>query len=68
MAEFVRYRIEDEENKFRAYLEIQMSGRTNMFMSHAVIALAKSECDVIMTKADIVHIMRYYNDLLEEYI
>ena len=59
--------IDDEELKFRAYVEVQNSGVTNMFDTQAVMALAYEYCEVVLLKDDITYIMRNYRELTEKY-
>lgn len=59
--------IQDEKAKFKAYVEVQESGETNMFDAQAVSDLALEYCDVILVRTEIAYIMRNYNLLKEKY-
>ena len=56
-----------KEDKFKAYLVVQKSGATNMFMIPAVIKLAKAYCDVVLTKEDCLDIMKNYAKYEKEF-
>lgn len=66
MSEFTRPKIEDEENKFLTYIEIQESGETNMFDAQMVDFIGQRDYDQSLSREDIAHIMKYYSELKEE--
>jgi hypothetical protein len=55
--------MENELKKFKAYLKVQHSGRTNMFDVPTVCALSHG----ILTKPDCMDIMTRYEDLEKLY-
>lgn len=59
--------MENEKEKFLAYLQVQTSGETNMFDIRAVRALALEMCDIELSREDVSYIMNNYSELREKY-
>lgn len=55
------------KKKFKAYVEVQKSGVTNMFNIKNVIEAADLFSDVKLTKEDCLYIMNRYQFLKEMY-
>ena len=55
------------KEQFQAYVDVQMSGLTNMWAVDYVIDLAMEYYDVELTKDICLYIMKNYADLKEEY-
>ena len=55
------------KEQFQAYVDVQMSGITNMFAVNNVIKLASEYYDTELDKDTCVYIMQNYADLKAEY-
>ena len=55
--------MENEEEKFKAYVKIQESGATNMFHVTRVVDLS----NYVLNRADSFYIMDHYSELEEKY-
>lgn len=58
--------MENEREKFEAYVEVQQSGLTNMWAVDYVIELAEKMAGVELTEADCFYIMKHYSELKEK--
>jgi len=55
------------KDKWNAYIEVQHSGKTNMFDLDEVIRLNKKMSEIELTRKDCHYIMRNYGKLKEKF-
>ena len=53
--------------KFNAYIEVQMSGLTNMFDLDEVLRLNRKMSEIELSKKELHYIMRSYKKLKEKF-
>jgi len=54
-------------DKWNAYIEVQASGKTNMFDLDEVLRLNKKMSEIELSKKEIHYIMKHYKKLREKF-
>lgn len=55
------------KDKFNAYTEVQMSGKTNMFDLDEVLRLNKKMSEIELTKKELHYVMKNYKALCKRF-